>query len=57
MKAKKTVFIVIFGASGDLTARKLMPAIHSPGCEGLLPEGIRVIGVEHRAGWARCRLS
>lgn len=42
---KKNVTIVIFGASGDLTGRKLMPAIHSLGCEGLLPEGVRVIGV------------
>jgi len=37
--------IVIFGASGDLTARKLIPAIHSLACEGLLPEDSRVIGV------------
>jgi len=40
--------IVIFGASGDLTGRKLMPAIHSLGCEGLLPERTRVIGVARR---------
>ena len=41
--------IVIFGASGDLTARKLIPAIHSLGCEGLLPEASRVIGVARSA--------
>jgi len=40
--------IVIFGASGDLTQRKLLPAIHSLGCEGLLPEGTRVVGVARR---------
>ncbi len=30
--------IVIFGASGDLTRRKLVPALHSLACEGLLPD-------------------
>ena len=37
--------IVILGASGDLTQRKLVPALHSLGCEGLLPRGIQVIGI------------
>ena len=37
--------IVIFGASGDLTRRKLVPALHSMGCEGLLPRAAQVIGV------------
>jgi len=37
--------IVIFGASGDLTQRKLVPALHSLGCEGLLPAGTEVIGL------------
>jgi len=37
--------IVILGASGDLTRRKLIPALHSLGCEGLLPASVRVIGV------------
>ena len=37
--------LVIFGASGDLTRRKLIPALHSLGCEGLLPQGTRVVGV------------
>ena len=36
---------VIFGASGDLTQRKLMPALFSLACEGLLPEQFSVIGV------------
>jgi glucose-6-phosphate 1-dehydrogenase len=39
------VTVVIFGASGDLTQRKLVPALHSLGCEGLLPAASRVIGV------------
>ncbi len=29
--------IVIFGASGDLAQRKLVPALHSLACDGLLP--------------------
>jgi glucose-6-phosphate 1-dehydrogenase len=37
--------VVIFGASGDLTRRKLVPALHSLSCEGLLPPATRVVGV------------
>jgi glucose-6-phosphate 1-dehydrogenase len=37
--------IVIFGASGDLTRRKLVPALHSLACEGLLPPECRILGV------------
>ncbi|MEW5960850.1 MAG: glucose-6-phosphate dehydrogenase [Chloroflexota bacterium] len=37
--------VVIFGASGDLTRRKLMPALFSLACEKLLPEQFAVIGV------------
>jgi glucose-6-phosphate 1-dehydrogenase len=37
--------VVIFGASGDLTERKLMPALFSLTCEGLLPEKFSVVGV------------
>ena len=37
--------IVIFGASGDLTRRKLVPALHSLGCESLLSPATYVLGV------------
>jgi glucose-6-phosphate 1-dehydrogenase len=37
--------IVIFGASGDLTRRKLVPALHSLACEGLLPGDTQIVGV------------
>ncbi len=37
--------VVIFGASGDLTRRKLVPALHTLGCEGLLPATTQVVGV------------
>src|SRR6059036_2245081 len=36
--------IVIFGASGDLTKRKLLPAFWHLYAEGLLPEGIAIVG-------------
>jgi glucose-6-phosphate 1-dehydrogenase len=37
--------IVILGASGDLTRRKLVPAVHSISCEGLLSPATQVIGL------------
>ncbi len=37
--------IVIFGASGDLTSRKLIPALYSLHKKGRLPENTNVIGV------------
>jgi glucose-6-phosphate 1-dehydrogenase len=37
--------IVIFGASGDLTRRKLVPALHSLACEGFLHPSSQVLGV------------
>jgi glucose-6-phosphate 1-dehydrogenase len=37
--------IVIFGASGDLTRRKLVPALHSLACSGLLPQSVQILGV------------
>lgn len=36
--------IVIIGASGDLTRRKLMPALFSLYCNGMLPEEFCVVG-------------
>ncbi len=41
----KPATIVIFGASGDLTQRKLVPALHTLACEGFLPPASRVLGV------------
>ncbi len=37
--------VVIFGASGDLAQRKLVPALHSLNCENLLPPTTQLIGV------------
>lgn len=37
--------MVVFGASGDLTSRKLMPAVEQLGVRRLLPTGFSVVGV------------
>jgi glucose-6-phosphate 1-dehydrogenase len=37
--------VVIFGASGDLTARKLIPSLYSLALKGRLPEELRIVGV------------
>lgn len=47
-KAVDPCAIVIFGASGDLTARKLIPALYHLHKDGLLPPQCRVIGVARR---------
>jgi len=40
--------IVIFGASGDLTARKLIPALYHLFTEKQLPDPVRIIGFARR---------
>ena len=40
--------VVIFGASGDLTKRKLVPALYNLELEGLLPTAFAVIGFARR---------
>jgi glucose-6-phosphate 1-dehydrogenase len=40
--------IVIFGASGDLTARKLIPALYNSFKKGSLPENLNVVGFARR---------
>jgi glucose-6-phosphate 1-dehydrogenase len=42
---KQPTTLVIFGASGDLTRRKLIPALHSLYCKGRLPAGLRIVGL------------
>jgi glucose-6-phosphate 1-dehydrogenase len=37
--------LVVFGASGDLTSRKLMPAVENLALRRLLPAGFSVVGV------------
>ncbi len=40
---------VIFGAMGDLTRRKLLPALYNLRANGLLPAGFTILGVARRA--------
>src|ERR1700752_1884079 len=40
--------VVIFGATGDLTHRKLIPALYNLAADGELPPAVTVIGVARR---------
>jgi len=44
----ESCILVIFGATGDLTHRKLIPALYNLAADGDLPAGLRVIGVARR---------
>jgi glucose-6-phosphate 1-dehydrogenase len=44
MSAPPPQAIVIFGASGDLTKRKLLPAFYHLYLQGMLPEGFVIVG-------------
>ena len=41
--------VVIFGASGDLTARKLIPAVYNLGYDNLLPADFFLVGYGRKA--------
>src|SRR5580704_8352269 len=43
--------LVVFGASGDLTSRKLVPALYQVFRRGRLPQGFRMIGFS-RTEWS-----
>jgi glucose-6-phosphate 1-dehydrogenase len=47
-RAADACAIVIFGAAGDLTSRKLLPALYNLRCNRLLPRDFGVIGVARR---------
>ena len=44
----KPCTVVIFGASGDLTARKLIPALYHLHADGQLPNPCRIVGFARR---------
>jgi len=48
MNADKACTIVIFGASGDLTRRKLLPALYNNFRKNRLDNGVRIIGFARR---------
>ncbi|MBX3082619.1 MAG: glucose-6-phosphate dehydrogenase [Anaerolineae bacterium] len=43
-----TTTIVIFGASGDLTSRKLIPALYNTAAKNRLPADFQIVGVARR---------
>jgi glucose-6-phosphate 1-dehydrogenase len=45
MENPKNLILVIFGASGDLTSRKLIPALFSLKAQKILPEKFAILGV------------
>jgi glucose-6-phosphate 1-dehydrogenase len=45
MSIPENLILVIFGASGDLTKRKLIPALYSLEIQNLLPEKFAIVGV------------
>ncbi len=45
MEKPENLILIIFGASGDLTSRKLIPAFYSLKLQGLLPEKFVITGV------------
>ena len=47
-KADEPCTIVIFGASGDLTSRKLIPALYHLYVDGQMPDSFRVVGFARR---------
>ncbi len=47
-KLPEACTIVIFGATGDLTHRKLVPALYNIAADGDLPPGMRVVGFARR---------
>ena len=55
--------LVIFGVTGDLSTKKLMPAVYDLANRGLLPPGFALVGFARREwappglrqGRARCR--
>jgi len=46
--ADKATVIVIFGVTGDLARRKLIPALFSNYIKGRLPEDVKIVGVGRR---------
>jgi glucose-6-phosphate 1-dehydrogenase len=44
MKPPENLTLVIFGASGDLTYKKLLPSIYDMQAQGMAPDSLRIIG-------------
>ena len=50
------VAFVIFGVTGDLTKRKLLPALYELNREGRLPDRLEIIGFARRP-WTNDQMS
>ena len=48
LRVKDPLTITIFGASGDLTQRKLVPALYAMFVQGFLPETFAIVGFARR---------
>ena len=48
MRVRDPLTITIFGASGDLTQRKLIPALYAMFIQGFLPESFAIVGFARR---------
>ena len=47
-RAERPLTLTIFGATGDLTHRKLMPSLFAMYTEGLLPDEFAILGFARR---------
>ncbi len=47
--ADKVATLLLFGATGDLSRRMLLPSLYGLDADGLLPEGLRIIGTARTA--------
>ena len=52
-RSAEPCIVVIFGASGDLTKRKLVPALYSLAQQNLLAPGFSIVGSARTADDAR----
>ncbi len=52
----KAQTMVIFGGTGDLAMRKLLPALYQNHREGALPDGMRIVGVSSMS-WSATAMS
>jgi len=50
MKNNKSTILIIIGISGDLSKRKLLPAIGQIAATGMMPEQFRIVGVTRKSG-------
>ena len=49
VKSAPPTTLFLFGAHGDLVKRLLMPALYNLSRDGLLDDGLRIVGVDHNA--------